>query len=88
MPTDDLPTCDGLSLNIRKRTFGHVFPARIQISLRIRAPSLDTFGITKDVKVLHADNEDTNQPARYAFVQADVSLHWAQMSESTLRLEC
>ena len=43
-------------------------PAKIQISLRIRAiwseSSQGEFRIAKDAKFLHADNEDSNQTAR------------------------
>ena len=49
---------------MRKRTFGHVRPAKIQISLRVRAvwseSSLCTFYIAKDANFLHADNEDSD----------------------------
>ena len=49
----------------QKRTFGHVRPAKIQISLRIRAvwskSSLDAFGIAKNAKFIHADNKDTDK---------------------------
>ena len=48
--------------------FRHVRPAKIQISLRIRAvwseSSLGVFWISKDAKFLHADNEDSDQTAR------------------------
>ena len=54
-----------MSRNIRKRTFGNVRPAKIQISLRIRAvwseSSLGAFWIAKDASFLHADNEYTDQ---------------------------
>ena len=57
-----------INRNARQRTFGHVRPAKIQISLRIRAgwseSSLGAFWIAKDAKFLHADNEDSNQTAR------------------------
>ena len=57
-----------MSRNVRKRTFVHVHPAMIQISLRIRAvwseSSLSADLIAKDAKFLHADNEDSNQTAR------------------------
>ena len=47
----------------RERTFDHVRPAKIPISLRIRAvrseSSLGIFWIAKDAKILHADNEDS-----------------------------
>ena len=52
----------------RKRTFGHVRPAKIQLRLRTRAvwseSSLGVFLIAKDAKFLHVDNEDSNQIAR------------------------
>ena len=45
-----------------------VRPAKIQISLRIRAvwseSSLGAFWLAKDGKFLHADNEDSDQTAR------------------------
>ena len=48
--------------NVRERTFGHVRPAKIQISLRIRADwsesSLGALWTAEDAKFLHADNED------------------------------
>ena len=57
-----------LNRNVRKGTFGYVRPAKIQISLCIRAvwseSSLDTFRIAKDAKNIHAGNEDSNQTAR------------------------
>ena len=47
-----------MSHNIRKRTFGHMRPAKIQISLHIRAvwseSSLGAFWIAKDAKFLYA----------------------------------
>ena len=56
-------------------------PAKIQISLRIRAvwseSSLGTFWKAKDAKFLHAINEVCNQTA------PDVSLRWAHMSADT-----
>ena len=55
------------SRNVWKRTFGDVRPAKIQISLRIRADwsesSLGAFWIAMDAKFLHADNEDSDQTA-------------------------
>ena len=58
----------GISHNFRKRTFVHVRPAKIQISLRIRAvwskSSLGAFWIAKDAKLLHADHEDTDPSVR------------------------
>ena len=54
--------------NIRKCTFGHVRPAKIQISLHIRAgwseSSLDALWVSKGAMFLHADNEDSDQTAR------------------------
>ena len=53
------------SPNVRKHTFGHVRPAKIQISLRIRTvwsePPLNAIWSTTDTKFPHADNEDSNQ---------------------------
>ena len=50
------------SLNVIKRTFGHIYPANIQISLRLRAvwseSSLCAVCIDKDTKCLHANKED------------------------------
>ena len=47
---------------MRRRTFGHVRQATIQISLRIRAvwseSSLSAFWIAEDAKFLRMDNED------------------------------
>ena len=51
-----------MSRNIRKSTFGHLHPAKIQITLRIRTvwseSLLDAFWKSNDVKFLYADNED------------------------------
>ena len=51
-----------MSRNVRKCTFGHVHPVKIQIRLRKCAiwseSSLGTFQITKDARFLHADKED------------------------------
>ena len=56
--------------NVRKRTFGHVRPVKIQTSLRIRAvwseSSLGVFCITKDAKFLHAYKEYSDRTARNA----------------------
>ena len=53
--------------NIRLRTFRHVCPVKILISLRIRAgwseSSLGAFWIAKDAKFLHANNKDSEQTA-------------------------
>ena len=52
-----------LSHNVRRRTFGHVRLAKIQISLRICAfwpdSSLSAFLIAKNALFLHVDNEDS-----------------------------
>ena len=57
-----------ISPNVRKCTFGHVHPAKIQISQRIRAvwseSSLGAFWIDDDANFHYAENEDTNQTAR------------------------
>ena len=42
------------NLNVRKRTFEHKRPVKIQISLRFR---WTLFWIAKDAKFLHADNK-------------------------------
>ena len=56
------------SRNIRKRTFGHVRPAKIQISLNILTvcseSSVDVFLDSEGNKVSYADNEDLDQTAR------------------------
>ena len=60
-------TSSKLSRNVRKRTFGHVRPAKIQISLRICAgwseSSLGALWIAKDAKYLYADSEAADAPA-------------------------
>ena len=57
-----------MSRHVRKRTYGHVRPAKIQISLRNHAfrsdSALGAFWIAIDAKFLDADNEDANQTAR------------------------
>ena len=59
-------------------------PAKIQISLRIRAvwseSSLSTFWEANDVEFLHADNEDWSDSMD---AQANLSLRWVHMSEGT-----
>ena len=51
-----------MSRNVRECSFGHVRPAKIQISLRIRAgwseSSLGAFWVAKDASVFHADKEE------------------------------
>ena len=67
IPVDRILTLKALS-KMRQRTYGHKSPAKIQISLRSRAvwseSSLDAVWIAKDVKFLHAENEDTDQTAQ------------------------
>ena len=57
-----------MSRDVRKRTFKHVRPVKIQISLRIRAvwseSSLPAFWIAEDAKFHYVDNEDSNQLVR------------------------
>ena len=57
-----------VSENFRKRTFGHVRPAKIQSSLRILGiwshSSMSLVWIVKVAKFCHADNEDLDQTAR------------------------
>ena len=62
------------SHNVRKRTFKHVCPAKIQIILRIRVVwsefSLGAFWIIKDAEFLHAENEESDQTVRrWAHIQ-------------------
>ena len=68
--TTVFPQLSNRSRNDIKRTFGHLRPAKIQISLRIRAvrpeSSLGAFWIVKFSKLLHADNEDS-------YAQVDLS---------------
>ena len=63
-----------VSRNVRKRTFGHVRPEKIPISLRIRAvwseSLLGAFWITKYAKFLHAENGDWSD---YVDAKADLS---------------
>ena len=53
-----------MSLNVRKRTFGHVRPEKIQNSLCIYAVWSESFlGASwkaKNAEFLHADNEDSD----------------------------
>ena len=63
-----------MSLYVRKRTFGLLYPAKIQINLCIHAvrseSSLDAFWITKDASLLHADNENSDLGCRWAHVRS------------------
>ena len=73
-----------MSRNVRKRAFGHVSPAKIQISLRILAVSSQSsqgaFWLAKDANFLNADNEDW---PKCPDAQADLSLYWLHISEDT-----
>ena len=74
----------------KKRAFGHVRPARIQISLRIRAvkleSSLGAFWIAKCSKCLLADNEDSNQTARmHSLIRVFVGRIYHMVGFLTLR---
>ena len=57
-----------MNRSIRKRTFGRMCPAKIQISLRIRAvwseSSLGAFGIANDANFLNRDNKDSDQTVK------------------------
>ena len=61
----------------QKTYFEHVCPAKIQISLRIRAvwseSLLGAFWISKNAIILHVDNEDWSDCMD---AQADLILHW------------
>ena len=63
-----------MNLNVKKDTFGHVRPAKIQIRLRIRAvwseSSLGAVWLAKPAKFLHADNEDSDQTAQIRFLHS------------------
>ena len=56
--------------NVRKRTFGHVRLAKIQISLRICAVWLESS--LGDAKFLHADIEDS-LPSKMANLKRDTT---------------
>ena len=61
-----------MSGNVIKHTFGHVHPAKIQISQRIRTvwpkASLDAFWTAKGAKFLHVDNEEWSDYSRLIWV--------------------
>ena len=82
LPTDGAPCKYQMSRNVRKRTFEYVLPAKIQISLHIRAvwskSSLGAFWITKD-----ATYHQWRLWSDFAYAQADLSLRWVHMSEGT-----
>ena len=64
---ENLPE-DLWSRNIKKRTFGHVHQAMIQISICFRIveseSSLGAIWIAKDAMFLQTDNEDFDQTTR------------------------
>ena len=64
-----------LSCNIKKCTFEHVHPVKIQISLCIRAVwsefSMGAFWVVKDAVFLHVDNEDWSD-CTYAHVRRSI----------------
>ena len=68
--------------NIRKCTFWHWHPAKIQISLCIHAvwseSSLGAFRIANDTKFLHADNDADNED-RSDCMDVDLNLCWANI---------
>ena len=70
-----------MNRNVRKRTLGYVRPAKIQISLRIRAvwseSLLGAFRIAKDAKFLCVDKHWSD----CANAQADLSLRWPHISD-------
>ena len=50
--------------NVKNCTFGHLCPAKIQISLRIRTVESESFWGAQDAKLLHADKEGSDMTAR------------------------
>ena len=85
-----------MARNVKKRTFEHVCPAKIQVGLRICAvwskPLLGACLVTKDAKFLHADNEDSDPTARmrrrnWVFVGGTISPVAAQ-TESMVISSC
>ena len=77
-----------MSPNVRKRTLAIERQAKIQIRLRICAvwseSSLGAFWIAKATKLLHVDNEDSDQTARMRWL-IWVS-GWVHMSKATISL--
>ena len=71
-----------MSRRVRKRTFGHVRPLKIQIRLGICAvwseSSLGSFWIAKDAMFPPADNKDADQTADEL---TDLCLRWMHKSE-------
>ena len=56
-----------MSRNVKKRTFGHVRPAKIRAVWS--ESSLGLFWLSKDANLLHADSEDYDKT-----VKSDLSL--------------
>ena len=82
-----------MSRDMRKRTFWHVSPVMIQIRLRIRAAwsesSLGSFSIAKDVNILHADNDLSDQTARMCrLIRVFIRRKCQKISFLMLRLKC
>ena len=78
--------------SVRKRSFGHVRQAKIQISLRIRAvwseSSLGAFWIAKDGMFLQVDNEDSDQTARMQrLISVFIGRTYQKVCFLTLRLK-
>ena len=80
--------------NVRKRTFGHVHPAKIKISLcicTVWSESLQcTFKIATDAKILHAMDAKflhaNNKSDQTEAVQTDLSPHWAHVRRCVFSL--
>ena len=82
-----------MSRNVRKRTSGHVHPAKIKISLSFRAvwseSSLGIFWIAKNAKFLRADNEDFDQTAwTHRLILVHVVRTYQKVRFLSLRLNC
>ena len=77
-----------VSLDVRKPTFGHAHPAKIQISLRIRAVwSESSMCIILDSEWCQVSSCGQRRLwSDCADAQADLSLRWAHMSEGTFSI--
>ena len=70
-----------MSRNVKQRTFGQVRPAKIQISLRIRAVWSESspgafWYVATDAKFLHADNDDSDQTTRmHRWLESSMGAH-------------
>ena len=88
---EDLPTDVfkpiSVTRDVRKRTFGHVRPAKIQFSLRIRTVSseylLSAFWISKDTFLHTFSCWQQRLLLDCADVQADFSLRWTHALDGT-----